>query len=189
MGIASRYLPAFSSSIAFATSGESVNASCARACAGPPRASAAIITPTISLSRGASPLRGGRTVDAGEVVQDRTPLVGGQSAQLLPRRRGELDRRLGIDGAGGRERLVTLRGRRLTLPRIVALFLLQRASRVQQSAEELLLTRQRRPVEAAVVERVGELASLARELRCAVAPRTVARILELIGNVSLLSRQ
>src|SRR3982750_1829087 len=126
MGIASRYLPAFSSSIAFATSGESVNASCARACAGPPRASAAIITPTISLSRGAGPLRGGRTVDAGEVVEDRAALVGREAAQFLPRRRPELDRRLRIDAAGGRERLVALGRRRLALARVVTLVFLER---------------------------------------------------------------
>src|SRR4051794_30125652 len=152
--------------------------------------SAAIVnTPTINRSRGAGPLRGGRTVDAGEVVEDRAALVGRQSAQLLPRRRPELDRRLRVDAAGGRVHLVALRRRGLALSGIVALVLLEGASRVEQPAEELLLPRERGRVEPSVVERVGELARLAGELRRAVAAGAVTRVLELIGDVALLARE
>src|SRR5205823_3521977 len=110
----------------------------------------------------------GRTVDAGEVVENRAALVGRQPAQLLPRRGAELDRRLRIDAAGWSERLVSLRRRRLALARIVALVLLERFPRVEQPAEELLLTRERARVEPPVVQRLGELSRFARELRRAI---------------------
>src|SRR5436190_304701 len=172
--------------MARSTSGDSV---CARASRAPPTTSG---TSTIHRSRRrrvCAPLRRRCTVDAREVVEDRAPLVGRKPAHLLPRRRLELDRRLRVDGTGWRERLVPLRRRRFALAGIVAFVLLERAPRVEQTAEELLLPRERAGVETTIVERIGQLPRLACELRGAVAPCGVAGLLELIGDVPLLPRE
>src|SRR5215207_572956 len=132
-------------------------------------------------------LRRGCTVDAREVVQNRAPLVGRKSAQLLPRRWTELDRRARVDLARRREHVVPRRRRRLAPARIVALFLLERATGVEQATEELLLACERARVEPAVVERFGELPGFPRELRRPLAPRGVTHLLQLIGDAALLA--
>src|SRR5215213_8031135 len=110
MGTASRYFPAFSSSIARSTSGDSVCAEAGRT--------------THSINPIATPHRNAqcalrtallRTVDAREVVENRAPLVRRESAQLLPRGGTELDRRACVDLAVRREHVVPRRGRRLSL--------------------------------------------------------------------------
>src|SRR3954470_24480500 len=102
MGTASRYLPAFSSSIAFNTSGDSV---CARASPATATASATTTNQRSGRPRRSVPLWRGSTVDSREVVEDRTALVRGESSELLPRRRLELDRCLRVDLVGGGEDL------------------------------------------------------------------------------------
>src|SRR5687768_13479712 len=183
MGAASRYLPAFSSSIARSTSGDSV---CAAARGATTRTSPSTSAQRIAHRASRNSLRRRNTVDAREVVEDRAPLVRGQSAQLLPRRGTELDRRPRVDLAGRGEHIGSGCRRRLTPTGIVALFLLEGAARVEQTTEELLLARQRARIEPAVVQRLGELPRLTGELRGAITPRRVADLLELIGDVPLL---
>src|SRR5262245_31831382 len=82
-------------------------------------------------------------IDPLEVLEDRAALIGGQTAQFVPCRLTELDGRLAARVGVVRPKLIPAFGRcRLTLVRVLPLFFLQRAARVEQTAEQLLLTRQ-----------------------------------------------
>src|SRR6185312_10954249 len=86
--------------------------------------------------------------------------------------------------------LVTRLCRRgFTLRVVIAFVLLKRAARVEQSTEELLLTRDSTWIETAAVERVGELLGFFRHLRCTIAAGTFAHLVELLCDLPLLARE
>src|SRR5689334_5458651 len=126
-------------------------------------------------------------IDALEIIEDRATLVGGEAAELVPIRLAELrsvlPRRVRVRR---RELLVALRRLGLALVVVVALVLLQRAARVEQPTEELLLPSERRSVDAAALERVRELPCLLRELRGAIAAGTLTHLVQLLRDAALL---
>src|SRR5690349_2258913 len=152
------------------------------------------------MSRGArSPLRSTRCpprfalsplrlllIYALEVIENRAPLVGGEAAKLVPVRLPELRRILarGI-GVRRRELFVPFGGTRFPLVAVLTLILLERASGVEQSSEELLLPGERGTIDAATLHRVGELACLLRQLGRAVAARAFAHFVQLLRDATL----
>src|SRR5438046_7217289 len=81
-------------------------------------------------------------IDALEVFQYRAAFVCAEPPQIVPGGLAEARRRPAARGALSRvEVLVALRGLRLALLVVLALFLLQRSARIQQTTEELRLTR------------------------------------------------
>src|SRR5215211_122897 len=128
-------------------------------------------------------------IDSLEVLQDRAPLIGGQSAQLFPRRLAELRSRA---AAGvrvvGPEVVSGLRRRGFALLRILTLVFLQRTASVEQTPEELLLPRDRGRVETSTLQCFSELLGFLGELRGAIAAGRLAHLVERLGYLSLLSR-
>src|SRR6185436_14548515 len=72
---------------------------------------------------------------------------------------------------------------------VLAFFLLERAARVEQAAEQLLLPRDRLRVHARLVQRLGELPRFLGQLTRALAAGRVAQLLELVRDATLLTRQ
>src|SRR5438309_8114919 len=100
-------------------------------------------------------------IDPLEVIENRATLVCRQAAKLVPVRLAELRRVLARRvSVHGRELLVALCGLRLALVAVLALILLERAARIEEPPEELLLTRERRSVDSSPVEGLGELTRL-----------------------------
>src|SRR5437588_3112316 len=129
-------------------------------------------------------------IDSLEVLEDRAALIGGQAAQLVPVRLAELRAVLaGRVGVRRRELLVPLRRFRFALVAVLALILLERTARVEETPEELLLPGERRTVDASSLERFGELTRFLRELRRPIATGAFAHFVELQRDAPLLPRQ
>src|ERR1041385_8658180 len=110
-------------------------------------------------------------IDSLEVFQNGASLVGGEAAELVPRRLTELHGRLAAGvGVVGLELVATLCRRRLTLAGVLAVLFLERAAGVQQPPEELLLPRDGRRVEPPALQRLRQLLRFLRQLRRAIAP-------------------
>src|SRR5205085_4906228 len=123
-----------------------------------------------------------------EVIEDCAPFIGGEAAELVPVRLAELGgvlpRRIRVRR---RELFVALRRLGLTLVAVLALVLLERAAGIEEPAEELLLARERRSVDAATLERVGQLACLLCQLCGAIAARAVPHLIQLLRHAALLA--
>src|ERR1051326_9032623 len=125
-----------------------------------------------------------------EVIENRAPFVGGEATKLVPVRLPELRRILpGGIGVRRRELFVPFGGTRFPLVAVLTLILLERASRVEQSSEELLLPGERGAVDAATLHCVSELACLLRQLGRPVAARAFAHIVQLLRDATLLARK
>src|SRR5688572_12825146 len=144
-----------------------------------PRSSAAAIA--------ARRLRLAATVDPLEILDHRAALFGCEAAQLVPRRLPELH---GIAPACislRRHALSPLRRLRLALAVLVALILLQRPTRVEHAAEELLLSLDRRRIDASGVERLRDALRLACEILRL--PGHIAEPAEVARDTALLLRE
>src|SRR5438094_3965667 len=129
-------------------------------------------------------------IDAVEVVADRPALVGGQTAQLVPVRLAELRRALSCRICiRRRELFVPLRRPRFALVAVLALVLLERAAGIKDASEELLLSGERRTVDASSLERVGDLTRFLCQLCGAIAAGAFSHLVELLGDAPLLPRQ
>src|SRR5258708_35035020 len=147
---ASRYFPALSSSSPLMTSGRS---SCCARSSGVAMLATSARDATLHTKRPGLGIR--RTVQPREVIENGAALAGGRRPHLLPCRRAVTHRGTRIDVPAGAERCISFRRRRFALAVVVALLLLERSAGIEESAEELLLPRDRGCIEPAVVQRLG----------------------------------